>query len=57
MLQKKNQNSDCSVDFAFQRIGGKYKGRIIWYLHSNTILRYGELRKQIKRFGNWKKIS
>lgn len=35
----------CSVDYAFRRIGGKYKGRILWYLHLNTILRYGELRK------------
>ena len=33
----------CSVDYAFKRIGGKYKGRILWYLHEFTILRYGEL--------------
>lgn len=37
----------CSVDFAFRRIGGKYKGRILWYLHLNGILRYGELRRHI----------
>ncbi|MBF2709540.1 winged helix-turn-helix transcriptional regulator [Flavobacterium soyangense] len=37
----------CSVDYAFRRIGGKYKGRILWYLNSCTIMRYGELRKQL----------
>lgn len=37
----------CSVDYAFKRIGGKYKGRILWYLHSKTIMRYGELRKTL----------
>jgi len=36
----------CSVDYAFQRIGGKYKGRIIWHLQNGTC-RYGELRKRI----------
>lgn len=36
----------CSVDYAFQRIGGKYKGRIIWQLVNGT-QRYGELRKKI----------
>jgi len=38
----------CSVDYAFKRIGGKYKGRILWYLEQQNILRYGELRKSIK---------
>ena len=37
----------CSVDFAFKRIGGKYKGRILWHIHLNTIMRYGELRKTL----------
>lgn len=37
----------CSVDYAFKRIGGKYKGRILWYLHSKTIMRYGILRKTL----------
>lgn len=35
----------CSVDYAFKRIGGKYKGRILWYLHQYKILRYGELSR------------
>ena len=37
----------CSIDFAFKRIGGKYKGRILWYLHHHEILRYGELKRFI----------
>ncbi|MDO5106448.1 helix-turn-helix domain-containing protein, partial [Capnocytophaga sp.] len=37
----------CSVDYAFRRIGGKYKGRILWYLHKGEVLRYGELRKRL----------
>jgi DNA-binding HxlR family transcriptional regulator len=36
----------CGIDYAFQRIGGKYKGRILWRLRIG-ILRYGELRKAI----------
>ncbi|UIR57311.1 helix-turn-helix transcriptional regulator [Sphingobacterium sp. SRCM116780] len=46
----KNKNTDipiCSVDYAFRRIGGKYKGRILWYLHNRNIMRYGELRKSL----------
>jgi DNA-binding HxlR family transcriptional regulator len=39
---------DCTVDFAFQRLGGKYKGRILWYLHAKNILRYGELRRAVQ---------
>ncbi|BAV05721.1 transcriptional regulator, HxlR family [Filimonas lacunae] len=37
----------CAVDFAFRRIGGKYKGRLLWYLHLHKVLRYGELRRSI----------
>lgn len=36
----------CGIDYAFQRIGGKYKGRILWRLRSG-ILRYGELRRTV----------
>jgi DNA-binding HxlR family transcriptional regulator len=44
---KKNIQSkelQCSVDYAFQRIGGKYKARILWQLDSG-IKRYGQLKK------------
>lgn len=37
----------CPVDFAFQKIGGKYKGRIIWYL-KDGVIRYGELRRKVE---------
>ncbi len=47
MKNKTNHEPICSVDFAFKRIGGKYKGRIIWYLHNKSILRYGELKRTI----------
>ncbi|HEY0299614.1 MAG TPA: helix-turn-helix domain-containing protein [Arachidicoccus sp.] len=50
-MKKKEKNyplvPTCSVDYAFKRIGGKYKGRILWYLHENTILRYGELSRTL----------
>lgn len=37
----------CPVDYAFQRIGGKYKGRILWFL-KDGVLRYGELKRTIE---------
>ncbi|WP_143304503.1 winged helix-turn-helix transcriptional regulator [Chitinophaga vietnamensis] len=36
----------CAVDYAFQRIGGKHKGRVLYHLSYGT-LRYGELRKRL----------
>ncbi|MGS2764055.1 winged helix-turn-helix transcriptional regulator [Sinomicrobium sp. M5D2P9] len=46
-MKKNNSDVVCPVDYAFRRIGGKYKGRILWYLHRHQVLRYGELRKAI----------
>ena len=37
----------CGVDYAFKRIGGKYKGRILWHLNSKAVLRYGELSRTL----------
>ncbi|MBS5908248.1 MAG: helix-turn-helix transcriptional regulator [Dysgonomonas mossii] len=37
----------CAVDFAFRRIGGKYKGRILWHLSINEIIRYGDLKRKM----------
>jgi len=37
----------CPVDYAFQRVGGKYKARILWNIHENKVLRYGELKRII----------
>ncbi|UWX62311.1 helix-turn-helix transcriptional regulator [Chryseobacterium oranimense] len=45
----KNKNLTlCSIDYAFKRLGGKFKGRIIWVLYHNEVLRYGELKKSMK---------
>lgn len=37
----------CMIDFAFRRIGGKHKGRILWYLNEQTVMRFGELRRRL----------
>jgi DNA-binding HxlR family transcriptional regulator len=37
----------CPVDYAFRRIGGKYKGRILWHLHQKKVMRYGEMRRTL----------
>ena len=42
----KNKKVHCAVDYAFQRIGGKYKGRILWVLRAG-VLRYGELNRAV----------
>ena len=47
MKTKLNKKAYCPVDFAFQRVGGKYKGRILWYL-KDSILRYGELKRIVE---------
>ena len=36
----------CPVDYAFQRIGGKYKGRVLWFL-KDGVQRYGQMRRVI----------
>ncbi|NLR61612.1 helix-turn-helix transcriptional regulator [Chitinophaga polysaccharea] len=45
---QKNNESDtvCAVDYAFQRIGGKHKGRVIYHLRAG-VKRYGELRRSL----------
>lgn len=47
MKNNSRRRAYCPVDYAFQRIGGKYKGRIIWYL-KDGILRYGELKRLVE---------
>lgn len=48
MKFKRNDNKDiCAVDYAFQRIGGKYKGRILWRLNQFEVMRYNELAKDM----------
>lgn len=47
MMDNQKRKAYCPLDFAFQRIGGKYKGRIIWFL-KDGILRYGELKRAVE---------
>lgn len=46
MKKRKDTTPQCSVDYGFQRIGGKHKGRILWHL-GEGLLRYGQLRKAV----------
>jgi len=43
---KQPVNPQCPVDYAFQRIGGKYKGRVLWFL-KDGVMRYGQMRRLI----------
>lgn len=45
-MKKRSAKAYCAVDYAFQRIGGKYKGRILWVLRDG-VLRYGELKRAV----------
>jgi DNA-binding HxlR family transcriptional regulator len=47
MIKKNSKIAYCPVDYAFQRIGGKYKARILWFL-KNGVLRYGELKRTVE---------
>lgn len=45
MIKNNETEPMCAVDFAFRRIGGKYKGRILWYVSKHEVLRFGELKR------------
>lgn len=45
-MKNKIKKAHCAVDYAFQRIGGKYKARILWVLRDG-FLRYGELNRAV----------
>lgn len=47
MAKKIQETAMCPVDYAFKRIGGKYKARILWHIYRNKVLRYGELGRTI----------
>lgn len=47
MQKKPVRTAYCPVDYAFQRIGGKYKGRILWALREGH-LRFGQLKKAVE---------
>lgn len=46
MSKKNHPEAVCAIDYAFQRIGGKHKGRILYHLQ-DEVLRYGQLRRVI----------
>ncbi len=46
-MDNNSEKDICVIDFAFQRIGGKYKGRILWALNKYSVMRYGELSREI----------
>lgn len=46
MSHKIHSETVCAIDYAFQRIGGKHKGRILYHLQTD-VLRYGQLRRVI----------
>ena len=45
-MKNKNKIAHCAVDYAFKRVGGKYKGRILWVIRDG-FMRYGELKRAI----------
>jgi DNA-binding HxlR family transcriptional regulator len=47
MAKKIQEIAMCPVDYAFKRIGGKYKARILWHIYRSNVLRYGELRRTL----------
>lgn len=47
MATRKIYDAGCALEYAFNRIGGKYKGRILWNLYEKKVLRYTELKKII----------
>jgi DNA-binding HxlR family transcriptional regulator len=47
MPKKIQEAALCPLDYAFKRIGGKYKARILWHIHRSNVLRYGELRRTL----------
>jgi len=46
-VDNNSEKDICVLDFAFQRIGGKYKGRILWALNKYNVMHYGELSREI----------
>jgi len=49
MAKKNIDDPICALDYAFRRIGGKHKARILWYIYSNdNVMRYGEIMKMVQ---------
>ncbi len=48
----KNNYDNCPLTFALNLIGGKWRLPIIWAIHKNRIMRYNELKRDIKGITN-----
>jgi DNA-binding HxlR family transcriptional regulator len=44
--KKEDSKQSCPIEFTLKVIGGKWKTRILWFLH-DKVKRFGELRKLI----------
>lgn len=48
----KNNYDNCPLTYALNLIGGKWRLPIIWAIHKNGIMRYNELKRDIKGITN-----
>lgn len=48
-LYKNVKVYDCPCEFALDKIGGKWKILIIWFLSEKSVLRYGELKRTLPK--------
>ncbi len=37
----------CPLEYTQKVVGGKWKPIILWYLHINKVMRYGELKRSL----------
>ena len=44
---KEEKVSFCPVETGIELLSGKWKGRILWKLHNEKTMRFGELRKAL----------
>ena len=48
MLREENPRIyDCPVDTCLELISGKWKPRILWKLHRDRVLRFGQLKREL----------
>tara|TARA_Y100000588_G_C13444559_1_gene581317 strand:- start:8 stop:346 length:339 start_codon:yes stop_codon:yes gene_type:complete len=54
--QFKNINNlgsdECGIDYTLEKMGGKWKPFILWYLGKHGVKRYGEIRRFIPKVSN-----
>ncbi|MFV0497411.1 MAG: winged helix-turn-helix transcriptional regulator [Candidatus Fimivivens sp.] len=47
MISLKNGSETCPIEYTLDVMGGKWKLLIIYYLMTNKVMRYGELKRNI----------